>query len=476
MTDAEKAAAEVKSTAELAPIVEGVQKIAESVTASEKRVTEKVDELDKKQERGIEDLAAKTNKTVESMIERIDRLAKGSTVLGKLVNVEYNDDGLKEVLSPETKKSMRQVEMLCNSLPEQAKNAKEPVNYAAMYEWWKGSTMIQVPGKFEIMANVGQHAEHTAKAFKALQDKAASEWQTKADIAEDVAGTGGNLVPTMVEADVARLMGDAGKLWPLCRQLPMQTKTHSIPSEDTALTVAWAIEAAALTQQDPTWAQVDITADKLYGRAKMSVEVVQDSSVGLLAWLLRVFSEKMARELDKQVVLGDGTLPELLGVRNGTGINALTSGTAAGRSLSWSLLVQTFTGASEQSARDDAVWIMSPAGYALALGLVDSNGMPIVHFGATATQGAPAGTILGRPIIVSAALGGASTLDDGTNTEILFGSLSTFTAGTRMGMSWDVTDQVGWANFQMDARLVGRFGGRVTVPAAWTYLGFLTYP
>ena len=51
MTDAEKAAAEVKSTAELAPIVEGVQKIAESVTASEKRVTEKVDELDKKQER-----------------------------------------------------------------------------------------------------------------------------------------------------------------------------------------------------------------------------------------------------------------------------------------------------------------------------------------------------------------------------------------------------------------------------------------
>jgi len=48
--------------------------------------------------------------------------------------------------------------------------------------------------------------------------------------------------------------------------------------------------------------------------------------------------------------------------------------------------------------------------------------------------------------------------------------ISSSTAGTRLGMSWDVTDQVNWATYRADARLVGRFGGRVTVPAAWTYV------
>jgi HK97 family phage major capsid protein len=135
-------------------------------------------------------------------------------------------------------------------------------------------------------------------------------------------------------------------------------------------------------------------------------------------------------------------------------------------------LVSCFTGATESAARDDGVWIMSKNGYAAALSLADTTGQPIVHFG-TATQDAPAGTILGRPIIVSARVTGSLTLDNTTaatqKTNILFGPLSTFIAGTRLGMSWDVTDQVSWSNYRADVRLIGRFGGRIGVPAAWTY-------
>jgi len=182
-----------------------------------------------------------------------------------------------------------------------------------------------------------------------------------------------------------------------------------------------------------------------------------------------VFTEKMARELDYQVILGDGTTTELLGVMNGTGINAVTDSTQT--HLTWSHVVNAFAGASEQSARDDGVWICSPKGFAEILKLKDDNNMPIVHFG-TATQGPPAAFLLGKPIIPHAVLGGSDTLDNTTETktDIVFGPLSMFTAGTRQGMMWDVTDQVNWANYQADARLVGRFGGRVVVPSAFSYV------
>lgn len=463
---AQEAASEMKASAELTPIIEGVQKIADHVTSTEKRMADRIEQFAKDSERRDADLEDRTNKTVESIMERLERFGKASSVLGKTLNIEYNDDGLKEVLTKKDKGRMGHYERLAKSLPAGC-GLSQPLAYAAAERWFKSISKGKGDQSIDDM-------EAARKAYRALQDsytKATTDVLQEGDAAE-----GGNLVPTIVEADVARLMGDAGKIWPRCRQMAMTSWKHAIPNESTAVAVAWITEETAITIQNPEFNQITIQADKLAARAKFSLELLQDSSVGLLAWLLRVFSEKMARELDYQAVLGDGTAPELLGVLNGVGINAITSGTAAGRALTWPLLTACFTGASEQAARDDGVWIMSPNGYAQVIGLVDSNNQPIVHFG-TASQETAAGSILGKEIIVSAALGGGDNLDDSTNTatKILFGPLSTFTAGTRMGMSWDVTDQVSWANYQADARLVGRFGGRVTVPGAWTYLGQIAY-
>ena len=143
----------------------------------------------------------------------------------------------------------------------------------------------------------------------------------------------------------------------------------------------------------------------------------------------------------------------------------------------WSRIPTAFTSAGEKSARVNGIWVMSPRGYAEILGLSDDNNMPIIHFG-TATREAPAGSILGRPIVVSARLGGGGNLDDSTNdkTKVLFGPPTALIAGTRQGMTWDVTDALGWANYQMDARLVGRFGGRPVVGASWASLEDISVP
>jgi HK97 family phage major capsid protein len=117
--------------------------------------------------------------------------------------------------------------------------------------------------------------------------------------------------------------------------------------------------------------------------------------------------------------------------------------------------------------RSDGIWVCGPAVYAQILGLVDTNGQPIVRLGTV--EGQPNNTLFGRPIIVSARLPkqtvGAGPVSTGN---LYFGTPSSLLFGTRTGMRWDVTDQVSWGTYQADARLVGRFAYVVGVPTAWT--------
>src|SRR3990172_8172138 len=347
----------------------------------------------------------------------------------------------------------------------------------AVTEWFRRSTQIQIPRRWA--ATIQEDAQVADKLFSALQERHfGPDWQTiqKAALQEDTAAEGGNLVPTIVEADILRQVKDASKLYPLARQISMTRKVHQVPSETTAVTVNWIDEESALTQGEPAFAQKTLTAEKLAGRAKMSLELVEDSAPGLLAYLLTVFTEKMGGELDKQIVLGDGSGPQITGIDTASGINVISSSvTAAGRALTYALLVNTFTGASESSAIETGYWIVSPKGYTQILALSGTDNQPIVKFGTVET--APSGMLLGRPIVVSAPWGGAATPDEvtNTNTKIIYGPPSSLLFGTRMGMRWGVTDQVGWANFQMDARLVGRFAGNVAVPANFSRLSKVNY-
>lgn len=474
-------AQEVEMSAAEGALLDGINKIADTVHSELRKHGKRLDEVKDSTDKKIDELESKTNKSLEDVVGRIAKLKDHSSVLGKALRIEPGDDNVKDVIRPETKAIAGHFESICRSMPKESA-LSDPTVHMAAHDFFVASTRSQLR-KFASTAH--ENASRVDKIYAALQEKHyGSNWEaiTKAALQEDTAAEGGNLVPTIVEAEIVRQIKDAGDIWPQARQIAMRTKVHQVPSESTAVTVNWIDEEGALTQGEPTFAQKTLTAEKLAGRAKMSVELIQDSAPGLLNYLLEVFSEKMAGELDKQLVLGDGSGPQITGIMNASGINAITSATAAGRELTYALLVSTFTGASEKSARMNGYWIVSPKGYAELIGLAadavsagDGKGQPIVQFGNV--PNAPAGTILGRPIIVSARLGGNLTLDDVTNTatKIVFGPLNSLLAGTRAGLTWDVTDQVSWANYQMDARLIGRFAGNVAVPGNFTYLGQVAY-
>jgi HK97 family phage major capsid protein len=462
--------------AAILPVLDGLHKMSDEIVKTRKSSDEKTTELAKTFERKVEDLEAKTNKSLEDIVGRIGRLKDHTSIIGRaMLDIGPGEDSLREVVSKNFKDRAGAFEALARSQPK-ASSLSDPLTAMAVTEWFQRSTRTQMQ---RFMSSIQEDSAQAGRLFAALQEKHfGSNWEavTKAAYQEDTAAEGGNMVPTIVEADFVRQIKDAGKLFPLARQVQMTKKVHDMPSETTAVTVNWVAEEGALTQGEGNIGKKTLTALKIAGRAKMSIELVEDSNVGLLAYLLEVFTEKIAGELDKQAVLGDGSQPLITGIDNTSGIIVVSSSaTAAGRNLTWQLLVNTYVGSGEGSAIENGVWIVSPKGYAAIMGLADSAGMPVIKF--STTEVAPAGTLLGRPIILSARFGGApagvtATLDDTTNanTKIIYGVPRSLLFGTRQGMRWDVTDQVGWANYQMDARLVGRFASIVGVPANFSRL------
>ncbi len=460
----EKNVDEMKSAVELEPIVKGVQEIASHVVKSEKRLDEKIDKAIADAKHEDDALRGTMEKGFENMMERLERTNRSNTdrIVGAL-GIESTGDELREVLPKHYKDHAGTYEHAASLT--KSKKLQDPVVYMASNRWFE---LASKQGLKQFSSQHSKLAEERGKieeAFYAVQ---------RAAMQEDSSPEGGNLVPTLVASEINRLIQDAGDIWPRARQVALQTKVTQFPAENTAVTVNWITEESALTQGEPTFSQITVQADKLAGRAKFSIELLQDSAPMLLQYLLEVFTEKMAGELDYQLILGDGTAPELLGVVNDGNLVQDTLSTQA--ALTWARLVNGFTGAGEQSARSQGVWVCSPQGYGEILALTDDQSMPVIQWGAS-TQDAPAGTLLGRPIIVSNRLGGSLTLDDTTltKTKILFGPPSVLIAGTRQGMAWDVTDAIGWANYQMDARLVGRFGGRPVVGSAWVSVENVSY-
>lgn len=465
--EVKKAASDAEEAATLQPLVDGIKSIADHVERTEKRTGDRVDALEKDVSRKFEDLEDKCEKGFSDMLDQQQRILKRTS----FSNHKFEDitEPCRAALTNVDKAFIPEMEHVVrtSNLGEKSAMSDPSVALTAL-RWFQKSAKIQ-SSKF------GASRNQDAADFERY-DKALNDMVIKAGpLTEGTPVEGGNLVPTLVASEILRLIADAGDIFPRCRQVAMTKNTVKVPNESTAVTINWVAEEGTMSGGEPAFGQKNLNATKLAGRATMSIELVEDSNVAVLPYLLSVFSEKMAGELDAKIVLGDGTTPDITGIINAS-VNQITYSTAAGQALTWNLIVQTFVKAGEKAAWQNGVWVVSPSGFSAIHQLKDTANMPVLNYANAA--GSPAMTLLGKEIIVSNRLAGTSGLDTGVtvgHTEILFGPLSAVLAGTRTSMRWDVTDQVNWQTFQMDCRLVGRFAGSVGVPTAWTELQKITY-
>ena len=284
---------------------------------------------------------------------------------------------------------------------------------------------------------------------------------------------GGYTVPQIVSGEVLSLVRDASDVYSRARQIPMSSDTLLIPNEATAVTTFWSsTQGVALTGGEPVFGVTTLNAWKLAGRATFSLELLDDANVAIIPFLQSCFAEKMGGDLDSAAMEGTGV--PFTGVAYAASVNDCSTNGTNGVTLQYGLgtstiggLIKTYIKGGEAITRRDSTWFCGPQVFGKIMAMVDTNGAPIVRLGSVA--GEPSNVLFGRPLVVSNRMVpttvGAGTVSVGN---LYFGSPSALVFGVRQNMKWEVTDQVSWANYRADARMIGRFGFAVGVPAAWT--------
>ena len=310
----------------------------------------------------------------------------------------------------------------------------------------------------------GQWAELLGKAYRSF----GIDIEKAAALTTGTDGLGGHWVPDPVALEIWRLVTDNSVFGRLARNVPMSSKTLDLPVEgSSALSVAWGAENTDIADSVPASnavAKVTLTANRLNGFAKASLESIQDSAASIIDFVLTVLAEKSGREIDKQVLEGTGS--PFTGIAGASGVNEVTTG-ANGDALTFPVLANLVFKARERASRDNARFFLAPEAMQKIIGLVDSQGMPIVQYGSVA--GPMATSILGFPAEIHSVIRADRTYGTGTTlSNVYFGPPSAVVLGNRTGMSWDVSDVPGFRDYSLHMRLVTRVGFGLAVPGAWS--------
>jgi HK97 family phage major capsid protein len=352
---------------------------------------------------------------------------------------------------------------------------KNPVKMAAIESWLKDAIKVQVPKHAQKMGeDIGAIVERMNKVAQALGD----DVHLKAAFAEGAGATGGFTVPTPLEAEVLRVMEDSAVCRPLCRKMTMTALTHQIPDDAGGVSVAVVAEAGTIAQSEPTFGQKNLTAKMIAARGLASLQVLQDSAIGLVQYWLERASEAYGLYEDAQILEGDGTGNNFSGLVAAAGVNAVVVGAGPTAAPSYAKLVeQAYAGSKRSTRRANAAWVMHPKILRKIVAL-EASGSPVLNRQDIARvlsenivgPGFGEGTIVGYPVFTSDQIltnrtVGSST--DGSN--IYFGPFQQgVIIGDLLGLTFDVSEHVAFNSAQLALRLLKRTAILVGTPGYMT--------
>lgn len=173
------------------------------------------------------------------------------------------------------------------------------------------------PGEFDVFSSDEKSMEF-AKFFLMLikANRKTPDIQAQADLHEYYQKTnqmqegtnseGGYLVPDEFFSDIIKLARSRTFALRECTVIPMNSDTMYIPTELTKAAVAWTAEETAATAGEPTFGRVQLTAKRLDGYARVTNELLEDSSIDIVGMLAEQFGYAVDEELDNQVLNGTG--------------------------------------------------------------------------------------------------------------------------------------------------------------------------
>ena len=199
-------------------------------------------------------------------------------------------------------------------------------------------------------------------------------------LSEGTNSAGGYAVPTILLPGILNALVPASSLLTAGAHVGMldnvQGSSFNIAATDTIPTAAWRSESGDVAESDPAFRSITITPRSLAFRFKMSRELLQDAP-GIEQALKVAIAQAFAKELDRAGLRGSGTAPEIKGLFNIIGVNAINNGANGAKLTNYAKFINAARAIKEANAPAPTAAIMSPREDETIALFADTTGQPL---------------------------------------------------------------------------------------------------
>lgn len=293
-------------------------------------------------------------------------------------------------------------------------------------------------------------------------DRMSPEFRNALEAGTDAEG--GYLVPEEWARDLIRAVSEVNVVRMAGARSIVTSSLRNLPVRASRATFTWIDEEGAYSTNDPSYGNLQISANKLGGIILVSEELLQDNAYDLPGQLGFDAVEEKAYQEEVAFVNGNGTLKPL-GLFATTAVASvnLTGTTAASTStVTADELIDSFYGLGQQYRRR-ASWITGTAMTKIIRKLKDGDNQYLWQPGLATGQ---PDRLLGQPFFESHS---APAIAADART-IMFGDFGYYLIGDRLAMVMQRLNELYAANGQVGFKFHSRVDGKLTLAPAFTFL------
>ena len=343
---------------------------------------------------------------------------------------------------------------------------KDPVLEAAKDAWFKNAIKL-ASGAYNAESHILR--EENERLVKAMGEI------TRATINENTATQGGNLVPTIVEAQIIRLIADNSVVRPLTRKVTMVSKTHTVPSPDNVTAYVVSELGTAITAGEPQIANVTLTTKTFAAYGLATYESVQDSVIGIADMFATLGAEAFGAKEDQLSLEGTSGDP-WVGLAAASNVLTFDATTATNASAvpTYTQIIKMVYNAKKKSSRRRGAFVFHPIAWSNIAGQVSSSTPAFglqPGFMALDPTGDADGRVGAYPVFCTEQILGNRTDVGGTDVSYgYFGDFSNMLYGDRTGIDFMASPHVKFAEGLVAMRILKRTAMVVGVPASFTFV------
>ena len=292
---------------------------------------------------------------------------------------------------------------------------------------------------------------------------------------EAIPADGGFFVQKDFSSELIKAAFETGQLGGRCRRFPLSSNSNGVKipavnetsradgSRRGGVRGYWANEAATVTASDPSFAQVELTLNKLFCLGYATEELLQDAGA-LDVVLNQMFAEEIGFKLDDAILNGTGA-GQPLGIMNAPALVTVSKEVnQAADTVVFENILKMWSRLHAPS-RSNAVWLINqdvePQLFGMSLA-VGTGGVP-VYMPASGLSGGMYSTLFGRPVIPVEQCDTVGDLGD-----IVLADLSQYYLADKGGMQAASSVHVKFIYDEMTFRMTYRVDGQPSWKSAIT--------